>query len=197
MNIERDRLHFERWSRTYERSLAQPFFFDRVHAAVLRAAAGELPAPRDLLDVGCGTGRLLAHAAESFPEANLVGVDAARGMVEEARRVRGQTRLRFEEGSAEKLPFGDESFDLVLSTVSFHHWSDRAAGVREVARLLRPGGLFVLADLRMPLPARLLTPRFPAERARRRLFEGAGLRMVRQTRPLAVARVVLVTIGRK
>ena len=56
------------------------------------------------------------------------------------------TQLRFIHGEAEELPFDDGSFDLVLSTVSFHHWMDQDKGLREIERVLVPGGDFILAD---------------------------------------------------
>jgi ubiquinone/menaquinone biosynthesis C-methylase UbiE len=55
--------------------------------------------------------------------------------------------VRLVAGVAERLPFDDTSFDLVVSTVSFDHWADQPAGLAEVARVLRPGGRFVLVDL--------------------------------------------------
>jgi ubiquinone/menaquinone biosynthesis C-methylase UbiE len=53
---------------------------------------------------------------------------------------------RFVQGAAEALPFGDASFDLVVSSMSFHHWADQRVGLREVRRVLAPGGLLGLAD---------------------------------------------------
>ena len=55
-------------------------------------------------------------------------------------------RLDFVQAQAEMLPFGGGEFDLAMSTISFHHWSDQRAGLREIARVLAPGGGFVLAD---------------------------------------------------
>ena len=51
---------------------------------------------------------------------------------------------------AESLPLQDNSVDLALSTTSFHHWQDQAAGIREIARVLRPGGYFMLVDISLP-----------------------------------------------
>jgi ubiquinone/menaquinone biosynthesis C-methylase UbiE len=173
--------HFEHWSRTYERSWMQDRLFARVHRAVLDIAA-TLPPPAEVLDVGCGTGRLLRAAATRWPTARLIGVDPAEGMVTVARQLTpGATVHR---GLAEALPLPDASVDLALSTVSFHHWHDQAAGVREIVRVLRPGGHFILADFALPgilgwatrhgggLPA--------AQRAR--LFAAAGLRIEREQR---------------
>jgi SAM-dependent methyltransferase len=121
----RDVQRFERWSRTYEESWMQRRLFSRVHAAVLDLAATASP-PAVVLDVGCGTGRLLRAAAARWPEAQLIGVDPAQGMVDVARELTpGAT---FHRGLAEALPLADASVDLVTSTLSFHHWRDQAAG---------------------------------------------------------------------
>jgi len=106
-----------------------------------------------VLDVGCGTGLVLRAVAARLPGAEvLAGVDAAAAMIEVARaRAAGDpvsgSRLSFEQGMAEQLPFPDESFDLVVSAVSFHHWNDQAAGLAECHRVLAPGGRLVLTDL--------------------------------------------------
>ena len=106
------------------------------------------PSPAAVLDVGCGTGALLRELESRLPnEIDLAGVDPAPAMLEVARgKLRPGSRIRLEEASAEQLPFQNETFDLVISTVSFHHWSDQPAGLREAARVLKPGGRIVLAD---------------------------------------------------
>jgi ubiquinone/menaquinone biosynthesis C-methylase UbiE len=175
----RDVQHFERWSGTYEDSWMQSRFFTRVHSAVLDLAAS-LAAPAHVLDVGCGTGRLLRATATRWPYTQLIGVDPAEGMVEAARRLTpGATIHR---GLAESLPLPDASVELALSTMSSHHWRDQAAGLREIARVLRPGGHFILADFALPRALTRLNLHgggLPAA-ARQRLFTAAGLRVERQ-----------------
>jgi ubiquinone/menaquinone biosynthesis C-methylase UbiE len=181
---------FSRWSRTYEDSWMQKHFFDRVHEAVLTLAANGVE-PETILDVGCGTGRLLRAAGTRWPHAALIGVDAAEGMVEVARSLTpGAT---FYVAIAEALPLPDASVDLALSTTSFHHWSDQTAGIREVARVLRPEGRFFLADIAGPaLLSKLLhRSRFQSPAHVRTLFTDAGLRVILQ-KPV-VSRFVLVT----
>jgi ubiquinone/menaquinone biosynthesis C-methylase UbiE len=106
------------------------------------------PAPRRILDVGCGTGYLLRGLAARVPAAaELAGIDAAAAMIETARAAARDDRLRFSAGVAERLPFAAETFDLVVTTTSFDHWADQQAGLAECARVLTPGGHLVLADL--------------------------------------------------
>jgi ubiquinone/menaquinone biosynthesis C-methylase UbiE len=151
MNPERSERHFDRWAPRYDRSVHQKLMFGPVHDAALSAFSAFGAAPRDILDVGCGTGRLLEAAGRRWGGARLVGIDASEGMIAEARHKHdGDARFTFEKGDASRLPLEDASFDAVFSTVSFHHWGDQAGGLREVARVMRPGGLFVLADIKMP-----------------------------------------------
>ncbi len=175
----RDVQHFESWSRHYEQSWMQRRLFGPVHAATLDLAAS-LPAPATILDIGCGTGRLLREAARRWPNAALIGVDPAEGMVEVARNLTpGVTIYR---ALAESLPLPDASVDLALSTVSFHHWGDQAAAFREIARILRPGGYFILSDFAPPsILAQLhLTGRAQPAAARVRLLANAGFSVVRR-----------------
>jgi ubiquinone/menaquinone biosynthesis C-methylase UbiE len=102
-------------------------------AVVERASLG----PDDtLLDVGCGPGAALEHAASTG--ARVAGVDPSPSMAARAaKRVRGaDVRI----GSAEDLPFPDHHFTVVINVASFHHWADRNAGLKETLRVLAPGG---------------------------------------------------------
>jgi ubiquinone/menaquinone biosynthesis C-methylase UbiE len=79
-----------------------------------------VPAPRRILDVGCGTGYLLGRLAAHAPQAEvLAGIDAAPAMIEVARAAAVDDRLRFVVGRAERLPWPAAAFDLVISTSSF------------------------------------------------------------------------------
>ncbi|MCL5735934.1 MAG: methyltransferase domain-containing protein [Actinobacteria bacterium] len=142
-----DREHFDRWAPRYDRSLAQPLFFGPVYKNALRLAASLAPAPLRVLDVGCGTGRLLRLTGQQLPAAELVGVDGSPEMIRMAQRAtRDSATVRFIQGLAESLPFRDGAFDLVFSTISFHHWADQTRGLSEVSRVLAPGGVLLLAD---------------------------------------------------
>jgi ubiquinone/menaquinone biosynthesis C-methylase UbiE len=113
------------------------------------------------------------------------------------RRHSGDTRFRFEVGDAAALTLDPASIDVAFSTISFHHWADQLGGVRQVARVLRPAGLFVLADIRPLLVLFPVMRRFHTSRSRKRLFRDGGLRVVGQQRPLRLGGYVLITVGRK
>ena len=89
-------------------------------------------APRRILDVGCGTGYLLARLAARAPQAEaLAGIDAAPAMIRAGQGRAIDDRLRFVAGTAERLPWLAATFDLVVSTTSFDHWADQRAGLAQ------------------------------------------------------------------
>jgi SAM-dependent methyltransferase len=98
-----------------------------------------------LLDVGCGTGVLLEGALRSQPEAWACGLDLSAGMLGVAQgRLGGRAGLV--RADAQVLPFRDAAFDAVASSSALHYWPDPERALREVARVLRPGGRLVLTD---------------------------------------------------
>jgi ubiquinone/menaquinone biosynthesis C-methylase UbiE len=188
----RDDRHFDRWAKRYDRSWTQSVLFGPVQRSVVAAVAGRLPASAVVLDIGCGTGRLLDQIGTARPGATLVGLDRSTGMVEAARRLR--PRLNVEKGTAEALPHPDGSFDAVFTTVSFHHWHDKPAALAEVFRVLRPGGLLALTDISVddlpgrPQPlwarARQRMSGMPPLEERDRLINATGLRVIDNSRTL-------------
>jgi len=94
------------------------------------------------LDVGCGPGAALDHASRTGAE--VAGVDPSAAMVKRAaKRV---PRAVVAIGSAERIPFPDEAFSVAINVASFHHWADRDAGLREILRVLEPGGRLHIAE---------------------------------------------------
>ena len=184
---------FERWSASYERSLLQRPLFARVHDAIFRAAGGA-PVPQAILDVGCGTGRLLREAHRRWPQTELIGVDLSEGMIKQARLL--APYAAFLVSSAEDLPMPSESVDLVVSTMSFHHWNDQAQGIRQIVRVLRPGGRFLLADPAAPRWTRRIGLTLALSASdQRRAFTSSGLAVIGQE-PI-LSRYLTLTIGRK
>jgi ubiquinone/menaquinone biosynthesis C-methylase UbiE len=145
---DRDVASFDRRAGSYERDWRSEFH-TRVVATAAEVALAALPHPASVLDVGCGTGALLRTLADRLPAGvALSGVDPAPAMLEVSRAAVGQhSRVWLARAVAERLPFRDASFDLVVTTVSFAHWTDQPAGLTEIARVLRPAGRLVLVDL--------------------------------------------------
>lgn len=113
-----------------------------VHGTLRRLALR--PAER-LLDVGCGTGALLDAVRRAHPGARAIGVDLAPEMLRVARR-KLPDAVALVAADAARLPFGAESFDVVVSSSSFHYWPDPAASLRELRRVLWPGGRLAITD---------------------------------------------------
>ena len=123
-------------------------FFDRIAYDVAAVA----PQGGDVLEVGCGPGRLsVALGARGL---DVTGLDLDPAMIDRARSNAGRAdppadhTPKFTVGDVASLPFPDASFDVVVSTLSMHHWDDREAGLVEIGRVLRPGGRALVWDLR-------------------------------------------------
>lgn len=191
---------FGRWAPTYDRHVLQRLIFEPVQKTVLELAETQVAHPGAILDVGCGTGRLLRSAAERFPDARLQGVDAAEGMIEQARASAGEgTRIDFKLATAEELPFGDSQFDLVFSTMTFHHWADQRQGIAEVSRVMTPSGRWILADFVVAGVLRhfrrlLRLRQFPEHSELDASLATAGLRVLGERR--VQARIYVLAIGR-
>jgi ubiquinone/menaquinone biosynthesis C-methylase UbiE len=131
--------------------------FREVISPVVAEVTAELRAARRVLDVGCGPGQFTLMAAEYLPGAEIWGIDLAPTMIELARahaREAGAGRVRFQVADAAALPFPDGTFDAVMSTGSIKHWPDPVAGLREIHRVLVPGGRAFVAEMnRMAPPA--------------------------------------------
>jgi ubiquinone/menaquinone biosynthesis C-methylase UbiE len=113
--------------------------------------AVELRGDERVLDVACGAG----HTALAFAPrvAEVVAVDVTEAMLATGRRLaeeQGIGNVTFQPGDAEALPFADASFDLVTCRYAAHHFAHPAVAAREWARVLKPGGSLLLADLVSP-----------------------------------------------
>jgi SAM-dependent methyltransferase len=110
------------------------------------------PAGGRVLDVGCGPGHLANRMARDHG-LEVTGLDLDPAMIDRARAnaerfVAIDSRPTFVAGSVDALPFPDGSFDLVVSSLSMHHWADAVAGQAEIGRVLRPGGRALIWDIR-------------------------------------------------
>lgn len=122
---------YDRFMGRYSRPLAGLF-----------AAAADLPGTGRVLDVGCGTGALTAVLADRFGEAAVAGVDPSTSFVAATARRLPEAEIRH--GSAERLPFADDTFDAALAQLVVHFMADPISGVREMVRVTRPGGVIAL-----------------------------------------------------
>jgi ubiquinone/menaquinone biosynthesis C-methylase UbiE len=140
---EASRRYFNRWAAWYDQSWAQIWFRENHR---LMAESVDPATEARILDLGCGTGQLTARLAQRVRHGTVLGVDPAEEMIRVARRQRRRKNLSFEVGSSDAIPAGARAFDVVVSTISFHHWSRPLESLREIARVLRPGGRLLILD---------------------------------------------------
>jgi ubiquinone/menaquinone biosynthesis C-methylase UbiE len=184
-----NRWFFDAWSRIYDLPLVQRATYRPVHDVVLRAL--HETRARSVLDIGCGTGQLAARIRGELPAAAIVGCDFSAGMLQRAAaRVEAIDWVR---GDAGRLPFRDGIFDAIVSTEAFHWFPDQNAALRELYRVLRPGGRLLLALVNTPtalvsdvmhVGSRLVGEPFywPTSLQMRRRVEQAGFHVQKQRR---------------
>ena len=136
--------HFDGQAAEYDRR--DTYYYSRngkISCSDIAARLRDIPY-ESLLDVGCGTGFLFEILARQRA-ARYCGVDLSEGMIRvaEKKQIEG---AEFAVGSADRLPYPDESFDIVTCSQSFHHYPYPGQAMREARRVLRPGGLYILSD---------------------------------------------------
>ena len=121
---------------------------DAARKALLAQAA--LEPTHHILDIGCGTGTLVTLIKRLYPAAEVVGLDPDPKALTRGVKKAAQVRLavQFDRGFSDHLPYGGASFDRVFSSFMFHHLrsEDKEQTLREVRRVLRPGGALHLLD---------------------------------------------------
>ncbi len=127
-------------------------FSGRLWKAIALEAARQCPAGGRIADLGCGPGSVLRKLRLLRKDCTLVGTDIDPAMIEIARSKAQGKDITFFVTSIEKEPFADRSVDVVLSSLMFHHLSleTQRSALREVKRILKSGGVFLLCDFSKP-----------------------------------------------
>jgi arsenite methyltransferase len=142
---------------------------DRLPARAVSSFAGvgyhfglaNLVSGEHVLDLGSGSGMdAFAAAVAVGPQGSVTGVDITPEQLAKAERLRGDERVTFRHARIEELPFGDASFDAVISNGVVNLSADKPAVFAEVARVLRPGARLALADI---VTQRSIAPRTAAQ----------------------------------
>ncbi|HEV2102981.1 MAG TPA: class I SAM-dependent methyltransferase [Candidatus Acidoferrum sp.] len=120
------------------------------HSRMTNWGLQQLTVPKNamILDVGCGGGGTIHTLAALAPEGKVIGLDYSSASVAVSRATNAEDiaagRVQIEQGSVEALPFPDGTFDLVTAVETHYYWPDLPANVREILRVLKPGGTFAL-----------------------------------------------------
>lgn len=113
---------------------ADPYLLSRMRALL------DYEAGQQVLDIGCGTGNYTIALAQAGLD--MIGVEPSERMLVTARS--RNAKISWYAGKAEKIPLADQSVDAVLASLTLHHWQDLAQGFKEVARVLKPKGRFMI-----------------------------------------------------
>ena len=162
------------------------FLLGPFRARIAADVAAVTPEGARVLEVGCGPGHLSTRLARRHG-LEMTGLDLDPAMIARAQAntdrppTGDQRRPEFLVGDVTALAFPDESFDLVVSTLSMHHWADPTSGLAEIGRVLRPGGRALIWDFRPGVRPHLFGPRHaqipdPVDHTR-----GSRLRVVKTT----------------
>jgi len=142
-----------------------------------------------ILDLGCGTGRFTEALRARF-DAEVIGIDPSKKMLEQARRKQLEDRIRYEAGRGESIPLPNKSVDLIFMSMIFHHLDDPALAAQECRRVLRDDGtLFVRTGIHerissypyfdfFPASQPILEEVLPTTTFVHEVFETAGFRLV-------------------
>ncbi|HXM50920.1 MAG TPA: methyltransferase domain-containing protein [Pyrinomonadaceae bacterium] len=144
---------------------------------------------KTILDLGCGTGRFTEALRARF-DADVIGIDPSKKMLEQARSKQPDGRIRYEAGRAESIPLPDKSVDLIFISMIFHHLDNPALAAQECRRVLRDDGtLLVRTGIRerissypyvdfFPNSQPILEEVLPTTTFVREVFEAAAFRLV-------------------
>jgi len=207
------REEFEAWAAGYDQSPLHHFLFRPSYRTMLAELVNweRTSRPFDLLDVGCGTGTFAAMVAGCGLPARVVGLDYAASMCkvagDKAHAAGASGQLKFLNADSENLPFASGTFDAITCSNSFHHYPHQDQAVREMFRVLRPGGRLILLDgfrdnvigwMMFDVIIGLVEKhvRHVSWRQMREYFEQAGFVHVRQ-RKRNLLFPLLVTVGQK
>lgn len=111
-----------------------------IHYAVLNEISCLQTIPQTILDVGFGNGSFTQAVSATFPRSDITAIDTS------IPKLVSSDNITFIKGSVEQLPFALESFDLVITVLSLHHWKEKSKGISEIYRVLKKGGRLIIGD---------------------------------------------------
>jgi ubiquinone/menaquinone biosynthesis C-methylase UbiE len=144
MNSDEKDFKFDKKAATYDEGFAGKAS-RKFYNLILREIEAEQGAA--VLDVGCGTGALLNKIADTH-EIKAHGIDTEENMIDVAKSKHPD--MDFQLSPCENIPFGNQTFDILIACMAYHHFADKKGFAKEAARVLKPGGVLYIADPRFP-----------------------------------------------
>jgi ubiquinone/menaquinone biosynthesis C-methylase UbiE len=141
-----NKIYFDRWAKTYDDGRISRWF---QHTQELVISFLLLRKDSYVLDVGCGTGYAVHRLASLIPSGKACGIDISSAMIEQARAKTPNElarQIEFKQASSENIPYPNDMFDNVICTNSFHHYKDPSRALKEIMRILKPDGQFVIME---------------------------------------------------
>lgn len=111
-----------------------------IHYAVLNEISNTRTIPQTILDVGFGNGLFTQAVSATFPRSDITAIDTS------IPKLSSSDNITFMKGNVEQLPLSLESFDLVITVLSLHHWKEKNKGISEIYRVLKKGGRLIIGD---------------------------------------------------
>jgi len=135
---------FNIWANRYDGSILQYLLFHPTHRSLNKILKQYFRKGKNLLDVACGTGQFAIRIKKKNPFMQIYGVDNSPGMIKQAQAK--CTIVNWKLGTAEELLYISNSFDIVTCSHAFHHFPNQDKAIAEMYRVLKPGGLLIIAD---------------------------------------------------
>ncbi len=142
---------FKIWSKFYDSAFIRFIYFEHIYRKILETLTDQelsyLKPDSKFLDVACGTGEIIFRLAKEFPGAEFTGIDFSREMLEIAiEKNRNFKNVDLSLANVKRLPFKNNTFDIILCSDAFHHFEAPLESLREMNRVLKKDGFLLLID---------------------------------------------------
>jgi len=147
---------FDKWAPSYEKGF-WGFYFKTAYRSILALTEKYIGRDSKILDIGCGTGELVFLLSGKVSEGEIIGLDISKQMIEAAQKKKLERKInnaQFVTSKANSIPYENERFNLVFCLNALHHFPDHPSFFKEISRILKKDGTFVLLDLIKDNPIR-------------------------------------------
>src|SRR3989338_6407466 len=183
--FQENKEYFNKWAHTYDKYLFRWFMKRAQQKSIDLIDKMNFSA----LEVGCGTGEGLLMLKEKT-NGTIVGIDISEEMLKRAKEKLNKRNINLKKANVESIPYNDETFDVVMSTESFHHYVNPKRAINEMKRVLKKGGDLIITDANFYLPLfnKIMEKIEPGivhiynKKEMKKIFIQAGLKNIKQKR---------------